>query len=249
MGMCSISGDPHIQTFDRLKKDRHFYDYGDYWLVERGDIWVQARYWGGLYSEGRSVSKSVVRMVAISEPRVGGSTVIVSSKGILVDGKPMSLNTDWKTALISHTYYRRRHTFKFTFAPLSTIKVGMNSDGLGVILEMPRNTREQSGHCGNFNGDAADDILSTEMVSQSHLILPPHTWEIDEARHPGVAKCAEGTKKTAMAFCSEAHHRVNDYDPVDITDCVVDYCSAGKAAAAASADFDAKANEAQAAMR
>merc|ERR1712238_648324 len=119
---------------------------------------------------------------------------------------------------------------------------------LSVILSMLRPTREQSGHCGNFNGDAADDILSTEMVSQSHLILPPHTWEIDEARHPGAAKCAETTKKTAIGFCSEAHHRVNDYDPVDITDCVVDYCSAGKAAAAASADFDAKAKEAQAAM-
>jgi len=236
MGLCTLKGDPHIKTFDRTKVDRHFYNYGDYWLVKRDDIWVQARYWST-----RPDGNSAVRMLAISEPKVGGSKMVLKSKGlngweqIVVDGtKKESASTKWTSGKLTHEVQGSQHTFTYNdFAKIIVNQASL----LNVMIEMPAPAGVQTGHCGNFNGNAADDVLSNQMVSGPQLLFDARTWT---TLLPKGVQCSAAVKQQGQNFCSNKYEMAGDNDPVDIAACVVDYCGAGQAVAQQGLKFDLK---------
>ena len=41
--ICTLKGDPHIETFDRGTKNKklNFYNYGDYWIVKNENVYIQ----------------------------------------------------------------------------------------------------------------------------------------------------------------------------------------------------------------
>jgi len=219
MGLCSLSGDPHIKTFDRVRKDRHFYSYGDYWVVKREDIWVQARYWST-----RKDGNSAVRILAISEPRVNGKVGPVLIVNADQTGKGQNANKNWAAAPYSHVAAGSRHSFEFTFSPETELTVDIANGLLNVILEMPRLVSGQSGHCGNFNANAADDVLDTRMVDNKDLLLAPHPTQWGT---PSVAQCSDAVKQMALHVCTAMYAAARDNEQVDIAACVVDYCGAG----------------------
>jgi hypothetical protein len=92
------------------------------------------------------------------------------------------------------------------------------------MIEMPRPVSGQSGHCGNFNGNAADDVLDKEMVDDKDLLLAPHptSWGV-----PSGTQCNAAVQQKAMHACTAMYAAAKNNDPVDIAACVVDYCSAG----------------------
>ena len=220
MGLCSLSGDPHIKTFDRKKRDRHFYSYGDYWLVKREDIWIQARYWST-----RKDGNSAVRILAISEPRVNGKVGPV----LIVNADPASTgqNADqnWALEPFSHVAAGQRHSFEFDFAPDSEVTVDRQGKILNVIIEMPRLVSGQSGHCGNFNGNSADEALDKRMVDDKDLLLAQHPTRWGS---PSIQQCSDAVKQTALHRCTAMYAAARGTEQVDIADCVVDYCGAGE---------------------
>merc|ERR1712127_1003797 len=98
---------------------------------------------------------------------------------------------------------------------------------LNVHLEMPRLLDEkQSGHCGNFNGDATDDDEpSPTMVDNGELLLPAHQW--GDVVVPAVV-CDPTTKDEAKIHCEDIIGKGREEE---VKACVVDYCSVGKEAA------------------
>jgi len=337
VGLCFLRGDPHIKTFDRERMDKNFYNYGDYWLVKRSDIWVQAR-----YGSTRKDGNSAIRELAISEPRVKGATWIIKAGGEVTDKpcvddppawlqksgitaarcvqevahdpevcqqsawktnckysckacpnaspftdkiEPCSnqMDTQWFTGtsaewdqkcqdkvkndptLCDDIRYRvrckescglclgnshKKHAVSFSFAPNVSITVEVlnsahsvhgperldeeQSEGrtpgfLNVFLEMPRLDEQQSGHCGNFNGNADDDEPSDVMVDSEELLLAPRTWG-DVV--PKVHHCSDAMKAKAMSHCESALDAIGWSNKVaEIDACVVDYCSVGEQAA------------------
>lgn len=337
VGSCSLTGDPHIKTFDREMIDTHFYNYGDYWLVKRSDIWVQARYWST-----RKDGNSAIRALAISEPRVKGAAWIIEAGGKVTDkpcvddppqwmrdqygasaakcakkvaAKPSVCTKDsWKRACqhsckvcpkaspftdtivpcadiphrgkeagffagtqaewtrkcedrtqkfptLCHTEWaykvhckktcgmcvgthEERHVVSLSSAPNVSITVtvlnqqGSNHDQssgdfLNVLLEMPRLDAEQSGHCGNFNGNADDDEPSTVMVDNEELLLAARQWNVVV---PPEQHWSDALKAKAREHCEGI---IGDGKEDEVTACVIDYCSAGEEAADASVSASA----------
>jgi len=189
----------------------------------RDDIWVQARYWST-----RPDGNSAVRMLAISEPKVGGSKMVIKAKGL--NGWQQIASTFGSK--LTDEVKGSQHTFTYDgFAKIIVQQASL----LNVMIEMPAPVGVQTGHCGNFNGNAADDVLSKEMVSGPELLFDARTWT---TVLPKGVQCSAALKKQGQNFCSNQYEKAGDNDPVDIAACVVDYCGAGQAVAQQGLKFD-----------
>jgi len=226
VGSCKLSGDPHIKTFDRVKKDLDFYRYGDYWLVKSPYIWIQARYWST-----RIDGKSTTRGIAVSEPWHGGRQMVASASklgGFVGDTAP-----DFAEHALKEIYAGNeklgvqvllgmKHTITFPWAENVTIIIDDWGHFMNVEIKMPRLEEDQEGHCGNFNGIADDDELPADMVADDDLIMVHHVWDV-VLEHDN--KCTEEKKHDAINHCAQKTKEAEAEDQEDMTACVTDCCS------------------------
>jgi len=153
---------------------------GTFWLVKGGDVAIQAHYHESHHHEGR---KSLNKL-AIGGPFLKNKSLIIGTEGesitfngeeILSAGGSGVFTSRLITAVSSFESHRVKDgtvgagiDFKL---PLGIeITVNRQHDSLAVEIRMPPLKGGQDGHCGNFNGDASDDV---EQVLLDRIIKLP----------------------------------------------------------------------------
>merc|ERR1719210_2998049 len=168
---CIVWGDPHVLTFDNKRVD--FYTQGQYWLVKSATVQIQ-----GLYKPTHATSGlSVMKAIAFGGPFLKGHKLVIETQNAYFDGRPIlgGFPSDYDNAPLGiNVHYNSQG---------ATMQNGREGKAMHVVhLQLPRNVNVQvnrwmeasegnyinakirmpaqpgqDGHCGNFNGNQADD--------------------------------------------------------------------------------------------
>lgn len=165
-------------TFDN--KQTHCYSSGVYYLVKSDEITIQARYRPTKFTKGRAVTKAV----AIGGPLLKNNTLIIDSKDATWNGEPIlkGLPSSFDHSGVHMEYniqYNNQGTLSDRSMNKSKIRKSVHvkipdgtPDGLNITFQRWTGQKHnyidwkimmhphpgQDGHCGNFNGDKADDV-------------------------------------------------------------------------------------------
>jgi len=245
-GTCIGWGDPHLRTFDGIRAD--YYSSGDYYLVKSGPISIQAQYLPTKFTNGLAVTK----MVAIGGSVLKGNKLIIGPLAATWNGAPilgslgssfsqpglLTANYDTSGALIDTTggvdaSKKKIVHIKITDGSPEGISVQVNrwtaSPGNEYVnWKIDMHSRPgQDGHCGNFNGNAADDDrlavrqrIGTQGVPPGELLFASKT-PITVANRPDINNCPQATMDAAKADCTAKYGSAK-------MSCLTDYCFAGK---------------------
>jgi len=245
-GTCIGWGDPHLRTFDGIRAD--YYSSGDYYLVKSGPISIQGQYLPTKFTNGLAVTK----MVAIGGSLLKGNKLIIGPLAATWNGAPilgslgssfsqpglLTANYDTNGALIDTTggvdaSKKKIVHIKITDGSPEGLSVQVNrwtaSPGNEYVnWKIDMHARPgQDGHCGNFNGNAADDDRSavrqrvgTQGVPPGELLFAQKT-PVTVANRPDVNNCPQATMDAAKAECTAKYGAPK-------MSCLTDYCFAGK---------------------
>jgi hypothetical protein len=241
-GTCTIYGDPHILTFD--KKHNDFYSQGEYWVVKSDTVSIQARYLPTPMTHGLSVTKEVI----IGGPFLKGHKLKITARAAFWDGKPIltgfpshfenvdppvlaDYNSQGST-LQKGREGKALHIVHVTL-PLGVLlqinrwTEASEGDYINILLTMPKQPN-QDGHCGNFNGNAADDDrmqirarVGKTGVAPADLLFNRKT-PVVVANRPDINDCPADTLKTAEAQCKA---KEKSFFPSQ--ECLIDVCFGG----------------------
>jgi len=239
-------GDPHIRTFDGMRAD--YYSSGEYWVVKSDAIWIQARYLPTKFTNGLAVTKAV----AIGGPVLKGNKLIIGPTFATWNGAPVltgfpshfdkpnivHLDYDNAGALVDTALDASKkhivHAHIFDGSPegiMVQINRWLETKGEEYVnAKITMHSRPgQDGHCGNFNGNAADDDrlqvrdrVGKSGVPQAELLFATKT-PIKAADRPDVNDCPTDTLEKAKADCKAAFGGESPR-----MSCLTDYCFAGK---------------------
>jgi hypothetical protein len=232
--VCLIWGDPHIKTFDKGRAD--FYGEGIKWLVKSADMSIQARYKATPFTNGLAATNAisigghfmqghVLKVGPMENGQItyddqviltsfgtfnaaGVGTVTYSDQGDLVDGAMGHL---------------QKHIVHASLPGGVKVDVMRWSNHINVRITMAPDAG-QDGHCGNFNGNPADD--TTEAIRARIGLGVPQAESLFRAYVPAVpgkketlADCPAAKKVQAQQAC-QAAGRTDE-------SCVFDACFAG----------------------
>jgi hypothetical protein len=245
-GVCMLWGDPHIYVFDG-KRHVRILDHGDFWIVRSDCVGIQGRYAAG---GPRGEAPAVIRALAVGGPFLQDHVLLIEPTGVTWDGEqilstfPSSFEYEGLiranfTGDSEHIDPGLRNLKVRSIDALlpQGIRLVVNQwpDHLDVLVAMRPQPGGQDGHCGNFNGDAADD--STEsirrrmgaQVHEEELILPA------AGHHPPgdvvvtLEDCAPGVRATAEEQCKEAAPLDRSEEKAEelLQSCIMDVCFAG----------------------
>jgi len=226
-------------TFDKKRVD--FYTQGEYWIVKSSSVQIQGRYKPTHATSGLSV----MREIAFGGPFLQGSKLLVSATDASYNGKPIltgfpsSFNeggVNAKLDSIGETMQKGREGKAMHVVHLS-LPMGVNvqinrwtepSEGkyINAKITMPA-VPGQDGHCGNANGNAADDDrlqirarVGKTGVAQQDLLFPGVKTPIVQGNRPDINDCDD---------LDHAHHkrkaRENKFIPSMA--CLIDVCFGG----------------------
>merc|ERR1719219_3067242 len=246
-GTCIGWGDPHLRTFDGMRAD--YYSSGDYHLVKSGLISIQAQYLPTKFTNGLAVTK----MVAIGGPVLKGNKLIIGPLTASWNGAPilgqlgshfsqpglLTVNYDTSGALIDTTGGVDASKTKIVHVKIT------DGSPEGLSVQVNRWTASpgdeyvnwkidmhalpgQDGHCGNFNGNAADDDrlavrqrVGTQGVPAGPEMLFGQKTPVTVANRPDINNCPQATMDAAKADCAAKYGSAK-------MSCLTDYCFAGK---------------------
>jgi len=243
-GTCTVYGDPHVTTFDQKHLD--FYSPGEYWIVKSTSVQIQGKYLPTPMTHGLAVTKQI----AMAGPWMKGHKLIVGARSATFDGVPIltTLNSQWSNAdpLITAQYDSNGEV----------LQKGRQGKELHVIhLNMPNGVRMQinrwtessegdyinikismpsipgmDGHCGNFNGDHADDDrlkirarVGRTGVPQAELFFPGLKTPVVQTNRPDINDCPQDELVAAKSACKKQEHAF-----FPSRECLIDVCFGGK---------------------
>jgi len=240
---CVVWGDPHILTFDDKRVD--FYTPGEYWLVKSLTVRIQGKYRATKATNGLSVMKAIAFSGLFMQSKVliiGTLTATYAGSPILA-GFPSQFSANGVTASYDgngETLQNGRagkplHIVHLTL-PMS-VNVQINrwmeaSEGnyINAKITMPAQPG-QDGHCGNFNGNQADDDrlqirarVGTTGVEEVDMLFPgPKTPPLPASR-PDINNCPRPKLEAGKVSCKAKEKKF-----IPSMACLIDFCFAGKA--------------------
>jgi len=245
-GVCLLWGDPHVMTFDGTRAD--YYSSGEYWIVKSDSLWIQGRYVPTDFTNGLAVTKTI----AIGGPVLKGNKLIIAptyttwNNARVLTGFPSTFERphllhmayDNVGALVDEAQDASQkhivHVKIFDDTPegiMVQVNRWLQSEGneyINVKITM-RSQPGQDGHCGNFNGDPADDDrmqvrkrTGAGGVAQAQLLFKTRT-PVTMADRPDINDCPTAKLNAAKADCKA---RFGGESPPMA--CLTDYCFASK---------------------
>jgi len=232
-------------TFDHMHSD--YYSPGEYWIVKSQTISIQARYLPTKMTSGLGVAKTL----AIGGPMLKGHKLFISADSATCDGQPIltgfpsSFNVP-NVVSIQYNGVGQLMQKGRAGKALHIVHIKVN-DGTpeGVQIQINRWTEAseghyinvritmhaqpgQDGHCGNFNGNPADDArpmvrsrLGTTGVPPQELLFATKT-PVVKGNRPDINNCEPSTLAGAKSKCKAKEHKF-----IPSMSCLIDVCFGG----------------------
>merc|ERR1719346_716565 len=238
---CVVWGDPHILTFDNKRVD--FYTQGQYWIVKSATVFIQ-----GLYKPTHATSGlSVMKAIAFGGPFMQGHKLIIETQNAFWDGTPIigGFPSDFSNAIVQVHYNSVGSTMQEGRAGKAMHVVHLNlpkgvgaqvnrwmepSEGnyINAKITMPPQPG-QDGHCGNYNGNAADDDrlqirarVGTTGVAPGDLLFPGGKIPVVQGNRPDINNCEASKLNGAKDLCKKKEHKF-----IPSMACLIDVCFGG----------------------
>jgi len=243
-GVCIGWGDPHLRTFDGKRAD--YYSSGEYYLVKSDRISIQGRYLPTKYTNGLAVTK----MVAIGGPLMKGGKLIIGpltttwNGNPILRGFPSHFSQPGWTANYSNKGILVDKSLDSSLKKIVHVQIDDGTpEGLTVQVNRWGDTGNeyvnwrismnslpgQDGHCGNFNGNEADDDrlkvrqrVGKHGVPVGQLLFATKT-PVTAPGRPDINDCPAATMETAATDCKAKYGGMSPK-----MSCLLDYCFAGK---------------------
>jgi len=245
-GVCVIWGDPHILTFDNKRVD--FYTQGQYWLVKSNTVHIQ-----GLYRPTHATSGlSVMKAIAFGGPFMRGNKIIIETQNayfIPAGGAQQPIITGFPANFDQGDLHVRYDSMGATMQkgragmamhvvhlqlPLG-VSVQVNrwmeaSEGNYINAKVHMSAQPgQDGHCGNFNGNQADDDrlqirarVGTTGVAPADLLFLGGKIPVVQANRPDINNCEASKLDSAKLLCKKKENKF-----IPSMACLIDVCFGG----------------------
>merc|ERR1712151_367493 len=153
----------------------------------------------------------------------------ISAKAATWDGQPIlnGFPSQWSNAQppVSIQYNAQGGLVDATLTPNEPMKIVHLSLPLGITMQITRWVSNQDGHCGNFNGNVADDArtqvrarLGKTGVPQNELLFGTK-MPVVVANRPDLSNCPENIMAQAKDLCSKKGG--------ESAECLIDVCFGG----------------------
>jgi len=240
-GTCIVWGDPHIKTFDQKRVD--FYTQGQYWIVKSQQVQIQ-----GLYKPTHATSGlSVLKEIAFGGPFMQNHKLIIGTNTASWDGQPIigGFPANFVNSIVQVHYDGQGQTLqegrsgKAMHVVHLQMPLGVNvqinrwmeaSEGnyINARINMPAQPG-QDGHCGNFNGNPADDDrlqirarVGTTGVAAGELLFPGGKIPVVQGNRPDINNCEAPKLDHAKTLCKAKEHKF-----IPSMGCLIDVCFGG----------------------
>jgi len=256
-GECLIYGDPHVITFDGSRAS--FYSAGEYWAVKSDTVWMQGRYAPTVVTNGLSVMKEIAIGGPFLKSKDGRDNILrVSALSATWNGvpiipgfpdrwdsqdPPVQVVTDSSGQILQNGRAGKdMHVVHVTLPLFITVQINRwNEPGEGdyinarIVMSKQPN---QDGHCGNFNGNGADDTrplirsrIGTNGVDPAQLLYRTKT-PVHAPNRPDLNDCPTAKSDHARTLCAEKSE-----SGIPSNECMIDVCFGGDAFAEHDADM------------
>jgi len=229
-GHCLLWGDPHVETFDHGFPN--FYSAGEFWIVKTKVLWIQGDFRPTPYTNGLAATIQIAMKVQSNTVIVGP----IQNGQITINGVPQCTtfpSTCGSADGVIRVAYNGQgnlvdaaqgHLVKHIVhidAPMGVHLQVMRWDNhLNIKITMTPRAGGQTGVCGNFNGNAADDSGDGQLfrVAPSENIFPN---VIPPSPPPPIVPCAPARMAQAKILCGHKE------SAAAIKSCQFDYCQGG----------------------
>merc|ERR1712151_48153 len=236
-----MGGDPHILTSDNKRVD--FYTQGEYWIVKSAQVSIQGAYHPTHATSGLSVMKEI----AFGGPFIQNHKLIIGTISATWDGQQIltGFPSTWTSGGITAQYNGQGATMQEgrSGKPLHIVHLTMP---LGVNVQVNRWTEasegayinakitmpalpDQDGHCGNSNGNQADDDrlqirarVGTTGVAVQDMLFPGPKTPVGVSNRPDINNCARPKLEDAKEKCKAKEGKF-----IPSMACLIDVCFGG----------------------